>query len=71
MAEEKTKNDRGIWLKVLITFLFALIMTSFTLAGTALSKSQSNEGDIKVLNTNDEWIMRSLDRIEGALGTKK
>ena len=67
MAEQ---NGKSIWLKVLVGFLFTLILMSFTLGGNALSKAQTNEGEIKVLKANYNWIKESLKRIEGAVDTK-
>ena len=63
-------NGKGIWLKVLIGFLFTLILISFTLAGNALSLANGNSGEIKSIQTDISWVKASLDRIEGALGTK-
>ena len=64
------QKDKNIWLKVLIGILFSLIMCSFSLSGSAFSKALDNSSEIKEIKTNYEWIVKSLDRIEKALGVK-
>ena len=45
-------------------------MTSSGAAGIALSTARTNEGDIKSTNTDIDWIKKSLERIEKAVGTQ-
>ena len=62
MAE--SNGSKSMWLKVIIGFLFALIMGAYTLAGAANIKATASETDIS-------WIKASLTRIEDSLKINK
>ena len=67
MSEKETKYVRWTIFIWAIGILLTLFVAATSMAGNALSRTGSTEGDVKSIQTDIAWIKSSLQRIETSL----